>query len=86
VEFLDSTDVGDGLTAFAADKRLLEVGRRIDPDLDLGVRDDRRPVDVDGVPEQQLGVEAGRLRARGTEALDALTQELVDGRHVRGGW
>ena len=83
VELLDPPDVRDGL-AGRAPVEGRPVGRLgVGADRRVGVREDRGPVDPDGMPEQELGVEARRLRTGGGEPLDPVAQQRPDRGHGR---
>ena len=75
VELLEAAQVGDGL-ALGAPRQVSPVApQRIRADRRLGMGQHDRPTDTDRVPQQQLGVEPRRLRARGPQTVGALRQQ-----------
>ena len=87
VELLEPTQICDGLAGGAA----LDVGAvsncGVEADRRLGVRQNDRPPDADGVPQQELRVEPWRLGPGCLETLRALLEErsgALDG-DLRGG-
>ena len=90
VELLDAADVRDGLAGQPPVQRRPERPLRAGPDLRVGMGVDRRALHADGMAEEQLRVEPGRLDPGRPQALDGLGQEWRDRRHpriaLRAGW
>ena len=70
VELLHAAEIRDRLPVGPARDQALVGGLGVGSDRGIAVGDDGRAVDADGVREQELGVEPGRVgRAGGAEAL-----------------
>ena len=81
VELLEAANVGHRLAGRTPLHGVAQAPGRLGADRTLGVGEDRGPLHAQRVGQEQLGVEAGALRAARTQALDRGREKLADRRH-----
>ncbi len=81
MELLEAADVGDRLAGRAPVHGIVKACGRLGANRTLGMGEDRGSLDAERVGQEQLGVQAGALRAARAQAVDRGREMLADRRH-----